>query len=50
MFVVSFFIGGSRNEDFVTIIEYASYYLVGTCFSRWLHANHHGIYIYSRST
>lgn len=48
MFVVSFFVGCSRNEDFVTIIEYANFYLTGACFSYWLHANHTGIYIYSR--
>ena len=48
MLVVSFFVGGSRNEDFVAIIEYANYYLTWTGLSYWLHTNHAGSYTYFR--
>ena len=48
MLVVSFFVGGSRNEDFVAIIEYANYYLTWTCFSYWLHTNRAGSDTYFR--
>ena len=48
MFVVSFFVGCSRNEDFVTIIEYTNDDLTWSCYSYGLHTNRAGSYSYFR--